>query len=359
MNGPVAAQVSAAGRSALGCVGLFGPGSVPLLQSLFVPRSGVWDAHQPGPWVGRVQAADITDEIVVRRVTESASWWEITPLGSPALLAWLLEILVERGARRVDWSEWLELTEPTPGHAELARLMIQTRTLKTAALLQRQYAGVLGAALARLATRADPEERQHLIAEWENWSHFARHLVEPWRVALAGPANVGKSTLLNALVGHERAITAPLPGTTRDLVTEYLAIAGWPVEMIDTAGLRPTEDEVEQAGMEMARKAAAHADLVLWLREAGTVAEPVPEAWSDRTLRVVTKIDLAIEPASGEGGMVGADEMPVSALEGTGLEELRAAIVGRLVPCEPPPDVPLLASPRLVQLVREAGHPMA
>ena len=82
-------------------------------------------------------------------------------------------------------------------------------------------------------------------------------------MVLAGRTNVGKSSLLNALAGHGRAIVHHVPGTTRDAVTVATAIDGWPVELCDTAGLRPPDDAVERAGIELARERLAEADLVV------------------------------------------------------------------------------------------------
>jgi tRNA U34 5-carboxymethylaminomethyl modifying GTPase MnmE/TrmE len=87
--------------------------------------------------------------------------------------------------------------------------------------------------------------------------------VDPWRVAIVGRPNVGKSSLLNAIVGFERAIVHPTPGTTRDLVTARTAVDGWPVEFIDSAGIRSGRDAIESAGIEQARQAIESSDLAL------------------------------------------------------------------------------------------------
>ena len=89
-----------------------------------------------------------------------------------------------------------------------------------------------------------------------------------WRVVIAGPPNVGKSSLINAMAGYERAIVSPLPGTTRDVVTLTTAIDGWPVQLADTAGLRASDDELESAGVKLAGAALAAADLVILVCDA-------------------------------------------------------------------------------------------
>ena len=87
-------------------------------------------------------------------------------------------------------------------------------------------------------------------------------------VAIAGPPNAGKSTLLNRLAKREAAIVSPYAGTTRDVIEVHLDLAGWPVTLLDTAGIRDTEDPVELEGVRRARERAAAADLVLWVVDA-------------------------------------------------------------------------------------------
>ena len=94
------------------------------------------------------------------------------------------------------------------------------------------------------------------------------HLTTPWRVVLAGAPNVGKSSLMNAIAGYQRAIVSPTPGTTRDVVTVTTAIDGWPVQLADTAGLRETQDELESAGVALADAAIGEADLVIVVSDA-------------------------------------------------------------------------------------------
>ena len=129
-------------------------------------------------------------------------------------------------------------------------------------------------------------------------------------VAIAGPPNVGKSTLMNQLARREVAIVSPHAGTTRDVIEVQLDLDGYPVTVIDTAGIRETDDPVEQEGVRRARARAAEADLVLWLVDGGHngfCARAIAPVW-----RVRNKIDLAAawvdvpEPGpAGDGGGVG------------------------------------------------------
>jgi tRNA modification GTPase len=116
-------------------------------------------------------------------------------------------------------------------------------------------------------------------------------------VAIAGPPNAGKSTLLNRLARREAAIVSPYAGTTRDVIEVHLDLGGWPVTLLDTAGIRPTDDPVEAEGVRRARERAAAADLVLWVSEAGGPEAETAQAEGARdqpVWRVLNKSDLLV-----------------------------------------------------------------
>jgi tRNA modification GTPase len=144
-------------------------------------------------------------------------------------------------------------------------------------------------------------------------------------VAIAGPPNVGKSTLMNQLARREVAIVSPHAGTTRDVIEVQLDLDGYPVTVIDTAGIRETDDPVEQEGVRRARARAADADLVLWLSDSPQA--PIDHAGAAPIWSVRNKIDLEassrpLADASGQG------VFQISASRGDGLPELIAALVG-------------------------------
>ena len=144
----------------------------------------------------------------------------------------------------------------------------------------------------------------------------AERLRDGIRVVIGGPPNAGKSTLFNALIGREAAITTPLPGTTRDAIEYPVQLAGMPFLFVDTAGLRDSEDVIEQIGVERAQSMLASADLILWLG--------VPKDAPPGSIRVHPRCDLP-----GRDKLPPSFDLAVSATSGQGLAELRALLVSR------------------------------
>jgi tRNA modification GTPase len=197
------------------------------------------------------------------------------------------------------------------------------------------------------ATLDFPEEEVDFLQREQAWERLARvtaaldevseraaqgaRLRSGVTVVLAGQPNVGKSSLLNALAGAEVAIVTNVPGTTRDRIEKSILIDGMPVNVIDTAGLRDTEDEVERIGIARTREAIARADLVLHLMDAAS-SDLAAAAQADAAilaslppgiprLDVVNKVDLAGGAPREEGNRV-----YLSAKTGAGLPLLRAAL---------------------------------
>jgi tRNA modification GTPase len=149
-----------------------------------------------------------------------------------------------------------------------------------------------------------------------------QRLRDGFTVVIAGPPNVGKSTLMNALAGREVAITSPIPGTTRDLIEVFLDLRGYPVTLVDTAGIRESHDPIEQEGVARARRRAKSADLTLWLDDGAS--GHAPHAGSP-TFWVRTKIDLGTAPASGRTAPA-APKFAISAKTGAGVDALLDAL---------------------------------
>ena len=141
-------------------------------------------------------------------------------------------------------------------------------------------------------------------------------------IALAGRPNAGKSSLFNALLGTDRALVTEIPGTTRDAIEAQTEFLGWPVRLVDTAGLWESPDRIDRMGVEMSRRYLGAADLVLLCVEAGRAPAADERSAAQREhLLVRTKADLANDP--GEG-------LPVSIVTGAGLAELRRAAAERV-----------------------------
>jgi tRNA modification GTPase len=147
----------------------------------------------------------------------------------------------------------------------------------------------------------------------------AERLREGFTVVIAGPPNVGKSTLMNALAGREVAITSPIAGTTRDLIEVFLDLRGYPVTLVDTAGIRDSADPIEQEGVARARRRAGSADLTLWLDDGS--GGPMPSVGSP-VLSVRTKIDLLATDAP----VSAAAKFSISAKTGVGVDGLLDAL---------------------------------
>ena len=165
-------------------------------------------------------------------------------------------------------------------------------------------------------------------------------LREGLRVVIAGQPNVGKSSLLNALAGAELAIVTPIPGTTRDRVSETIQIHGVPLHVIDTAGLRDAahaSDEVERIGMARSWESIADADAVIFLRDLSRLGEPGYDAGDariaaqlpapDKVLQVFNKCDLA--SAAPHAALASEGALRLSARSGVGLDALREALLAQ------------------------------
>ena len=152
-------------------------------------------------------------------------------------------------------------------------------------------------------------------------------------MVLAGPPNVGKSSLVNALVGYQRAIVYDAPGTTRDMVTATTALDGWPVELCDTAGLRRGREAIEVEGVRLARLAATAADVLVLVFSAQEPwqadQQELLDEWPD-AITVYSKCDLGPPPYDGR-----PPGIATSAVTRAGLDELERAVARRLVPGEP------------------------
>jgi tRNA modification GTPase len=171
--------------------------------------------------------------------------------------------------------------------------------------------------------------RDHFALVLES-AHQGRLLREGMTVVIAGRPNAGKSSLLNRLAGYPAAIVTPVPGTTRDIVRERIAIDGMPLHVLDTAGLRESTDLVEEEGIRRAQAAMARADRVLFVIDA--VADPAARALHEERARLPAQVPVTLiyNKCDELAGLPVADTLsgppviPLSALTGTGIEALRS-----------------------------------
>lgn len=359
------AVLTSRGRGAVAVVVVWGPRATEVLRSRFLAASVGWERRPAeslclGRWGGPEG-----EEVLVRRKHEHEV--EVHCHGGNAAVEALLASLADAGAPPAAAQAWREIRVADPIRRAAEADLSQAPTERTAAILLDQLRGALGEELARLVLRLrqTPDDAQlpTALEELAETASFGLHLVakRPWRVVLAGPPNVGKSSLLNALAGFSRAIVWDLPGTTRDVVELAAAIDGWPVQLVDMAGLRDGQDPLEVAGIQRAYQQLEKADVVIAVRAA---AAPVPENLRNhRTqatwLRVVNKCDLESEPEREP------EELRTSALTGRGVGDLWSAIRRAIVPRDPPAGSPVLfraaheAAVRAAQAALAAGDALA
>jgi len=327
------------GRGAVATIAAAGAGAAAAIDHFFCTSAA---AAPSGLVVGRIcygrWASASGEEIVVCR--KAADQFEIHCHGGASAPRTLLDDLSSRGGRLVDWRAWLAIqAHDTIEHDALVALTF-ARSERTANILLEQWHGALAQELrAALAgcTRQDVAAASKRLRALAHRGSLGWHLTQPYQVVLTGRPNVGKSSLINALVGYERAIVLDAPGTTRDVVTAETAIDGWPVALSDTAGLRPSSDPLEDAGVQRARDRLAASDLVILVLDAS-----LPPSIEDGLLRAEFPTALVVENKcdlrpSDSGSRTSPDSttLETSALTGEGVGDLLRAIGRRLV-AEPP-----------------------
>jgi tRNA modification GTPase len=347
-------------RGAIAVVRVWGTAAVDVVDSAFRPNRGVGLSHSPGvgPRFGRI-GQGLGDEVVVVVLDGERPEVEVQCHGGPAAVQTVLTALVAAGARRASAGRWATRVSRTSIRAQAEYDLAHAPTLRTAEILLEQAQGALDQEIQAIVDRSthDPGGASDRLDELLERVDLGLRLLAGWQIVLFGRPNVGKSRLLNALAGYERAIVDATPGTTRDVVSVGTALDGWPVQIDDTAGLRATDDPVESQGVALAQRRREKSDLGILVLDR---SEPLRHedlallAASSPAIRVANKADLA--PAW-DASTVAA--LPVSAERGDGLDELIAAIVARLVPRPPDPGVGVPFRARQVRLLRAARAAMA
>ncbi|AFH39022.1 tRNA uridine-5-carboxymethylaminomethyl(34) synthesis GTPase MnmE [Thermus thermophilus] len=355
LRDPICAIATPPGKGAIGVVRLSGEGALEI-------AARVWRGKDPRRLKGgRFTLGEVVDPktgeavdqalLLVFRAPRSYTGEDLVEFqthGSPAVLRRVMEVLVAEGARPAGRGEFT-FRAYLNGKLDLAQAEAVLALIEAEGeLARRQALRVLEGALSRRIEALEnrlldllahiqalldyPEEGvepleaertlREVLAEVEALlaqARTSRLAQKGARLALIGAPNAGKSSLLNALLGYERALVSPIPGTTRDYLEAPLELFGIPLVAVDTAGVRETEDPVERMGVERALGIAEEADLVLYVADRSLPKPtPPPLPW-ERTLKVATKADLP--PAWEDPAFI-----PVSSLTGEGLDRLKEAL---------------------------------
>lgn len=347
-----------AGRSAVATVSVVGGRAMTHVSELFRPATGNRLQQPPiGRIVfGRWAVGDREGEELVL-CCRSHDAVDVHCHGGRTAARRIVDSLVAAGCREIQWQRMAALCHQTPIGAEARIALAAARTARTAAILLAQYRGALEAELTDIAAfleRDDIGAATDRLEQLDRNGDFGKHLTDAWRVVLTGHANVGKSSLINAILGYERSIVFEQPGTTRDVVTATTAIDGWPVEFADTAGLREGGDAVESSGIALAHKRLAAADVVVavfdntepWTAESLTLANTWPDA-----LVVHNKCDLVPKPTGDRPA-----GLHTSAVTGKGIAELVRTLGSVLVPNPPQPDAAVPFTDHQADAIQRALH---
>ena len=368
------ATAVAPGEGSVAIVRLSGPQAEAIARQLFVaPGTQVWESHRIvyGHVVDPATGERIDEALLLlMRAPRSFTREDVVELhghGGVVAVTRVLELVLAAGARRALPGEFsqraflngrLDLTR-----AEALSELITARSRRAAQLamagldggLQRQIVSLrarLLDQLAELEARVDFEEDlppldgaavtaeltavRAVLLQLVDAAAQGAVLRQGLRVAIVGRPNVGKSSLLNRLSRRERAIVTDLPGTTRDLLESELVLAGVPLTLLDTAGIRDSGDPVEQLGIALSRQALASADVVLllydlsqgWCEQDQALRDQVPDGTA--LLVVGNKADAVARVPflmTTDAGTRAPAQVCISARDGEGIEALEAALL--------------------------------
>jgi tRNA modification GTPase len=332
MQETIAAIATPTGEGALAVIRISGPGALAVADTLFRSTRAPSAMEERRVAFGRIIDArgEVIDEVLLTLFRNPRSYTgedlvEISGHGGSLVASRVLAAVLESGARMARPGEFteraflngkLDLTQ-----AEAVMDLISAQTPRAARAAAGQLEGRLGDEIHTLRSDLlgcvahleafidfpeegiDPESGAALRKRMEGIADHLERLLstadegrllrEGITLALCGAPNAGKSSLLNRLLGSERAIVSAIPGTTRDTIEECASLGGYPFRVIDTAGLRETSDPVEREGVERARRAAEAADLRIHLVDAAEPVSPAP-LFADELL-VLNKIDLVAD----------------------------------------------------------------
>ena len=362
MNDTIAAISTPFGEGAIAVLRLSGPRAVELADAVFRAKIRAAELMPRVQQFGAIfDGAERLDDVLLTVFRAPASYTgedvvEIAGHGGVLVSRRILELLLRGGARAAQPGEFTQRAylggkmDLTQAEAVMDLITAQTDLALRAAT--EQLEGRLGERIRALRERLlellahveafidfpdegiDPDTGDALLRKLDAaraeidallaTAERGKVLREGVRTVIYGAPNVGKSSLLNLLLGHERAIVSAQPGTTRDVIEEVINLRGIPLRLIDTAGMRESKDEVERAGMERTRRQVERADLVLHVADSAECRVPSAE-WPARSVLVLNKVDLGEH-----GSWRGVEAVRISCLSGVGIEALAEAIVARV-----------------------------
>jgi tRNA modification GTPase len=364
----IAALATPVGTSAIAVVRASGPSVVELTRGIF--------KEAPPPRLARHadyrdRRDQLVDDVLYTFFAAPNSFTgedslEISCHGNPYIAQKILVDLFARGCRPAEAGEFskraflngrMELSQ-----AEAVMDLIHARSERALAAANQQLRGALGRKMEGLISRLievlaqieayidfpdedlPAENRQRVLKEIEGLlsgtaqllatSHYGALLREGIKTVILGEPNVGKSSLLNRLVGQERALVSPEPGTTRDYIEERIIVGAHWLRLIDTAGLNEEPSSLEKRGIGKTLEQAAEADLFLWVIDSTRPIPVLPETLSGRmtpanTIAVFNKCDLPPAPRRDPMQVAPFPGVRVSALNGAGFDGLLAAVTER------------------------------
>ena len=384
MNDCIAAISSPPGEGGIAIIRISGEDSPEIVDQIFEARSGkkIQDFRSHSLNLGYIKDENglHIDEVLVSRMDGPHSYTgenvvEINCHGGGIATRRCLELVLNAGARLADPGEFtkraflngrLDMVQ-----AEAVIELIWARSEKALSLSARNLRGLLSKALkaveeeliiinSRLEGSIDfPEEvgepdwieiKEHLrvvevrLKGLVAGSKRARVYRDGVKVVIAGKPNVGKSSLLNVLAQKEKAIVTEIPGTTRDLIEDLIYIRGIPVRIMDTAGIRKTQDVIEKIGVQRSREALMEAEIVVFMVDASTGIsdddlEIMRQIEGKRSLVVINKEDIENRVLNGDNvraRFTGVPIVEVSALEETGIDDLEDALEELIIGQEEP-----------------------
>ncbi len=353
----IAALSTPFGEGAVAVIRMSGPQAVGIAGKVFRGHRPLSEVPAGRVVFGRVEVEEVAiDEVLVTVFRAPRSYTgedvvEISGHGGVVVAQSVLRALLDAGAHPAEPGEFtqraflngkMDLTQ-----AEAVMDLISARGEASARAAAGQLEGRLGRVIGKLREETlsalahleafidfpeegiDPESGRALLARVEGVAGVTTRLLatadegrmlrEGVRLVLYGEPNVGKSSLLNLLLGYDRAMVSAIPGTTRDTIEENLTLRGIPFRLIDTAGLRETTDPLEAEGMRRTRRHLEQADVAIRVMDASSWT--VSEACRTSEIRVLNKVDLW------KGDRLPDGVVAMCCLDGRGLEELVVAII--------------------------------